>query len=301
MACLARIQARHCARAALFFSGEVVERLAPVELPVHTLTAAQVEEARRSADATACATAAACASAAATAEAASGKAAAHRSGTLGSAGGDRPGDAARLRGNVAFGAGHFDEALAAYCEALTLEPDNGLLYGNRSAAYLHLKRPADAVADAEKMVALLPDAPKAYFRLASAYEKSADFPQARDTASHAFQPRKIIFCIVKSLQEGAIASWRVESGYAASFLSLSKRLTSSALRSYTTGGRVLRPSAHARRDQRARRGGRPARDGRWQVEKGGKARQSGANLYGGARSQQGLRQGQQPKGHRSCR
>lgn len=118
-------------------NGEAVERLEPIEVPIETLTAAQVAAAAQASNSTATPSEAA--------------------------------EQAKQRGNAAFGAGRFDEAIAAYSEAITLWPDGaGLIWGNRSAAKLKLGRSDDAVSDAEQMVQRLPQLSKAHFRLGSA-------------------------------------------------------------------------------------------------------------------------------------
>ena len=77
-------------------------------------------------------------------------------------------EALRLAGNECFGAKRFAEAIEHYTEALTLDEDNGLIHGNRSAALLQLGKPREALADAKRMALLLPENPKAHFRLGAA-------------------------------------------------------------------------------------------------------------------------------------
>jgi tetratricopeptide (TPR) repeat protein len=79
---------------------------------------------------------------------------------------------ARLRGNAAFGAKRFEDAVAAYGEAIRADESNGLVYGNRSAALLALGSVQPALCDAREMVARLPKLPKAHFRLGSALSAS---------------------------------------------------------------------------------------------------------------------------------
>lgn len=141
--------------------GTEVQQMQPMELPVHVLTSDMVA-------------AAAAAPAAATAsvpdpEPTEPKAAAAAAAAA---------TAAKERGNQAFAKGRFDEALAAYCEAITLDDENGLLWGNRSAAQLQLGRPAEALDDARRMVSLLPELPKSHFRLGQALEKGGQSTEA---------------------------------------------------------------------------------------------------------------------------
>ena len=57
-----------------------------------------------------------------------------------------------------------------HTEAIRLDGGNGLLWGNRSAAHLQAQQPEAALADAEKMVDLLPSLAKAHFRLGNAHD-----------------------------------------------------------------------------------------------------------------------------------
>ena len=119
-------------------TGEEVEQLDPIEMPVHVLTAEQVAAARVIPTAPAVPT-----------------------DTLAS-------EEARLRGNVAYSAKRFEDAVAAYTEAIQADGSNGLIYGNRSAALLAMDCPQDALVDAKEMVSRLPEFPKAHFRLGMA-------------------------------------------------------------------------------------------------------------------------------------
>ena len=120
--------------------GEEVEQLQPIEVPLETLTAKQVAAAKNAAAPV-------------------------------PAGGreEQAAERARQHGNTAFGAGCFDEAVAAYSEAIGLWPAGaGLAFGNRSAAQLKLQRAEPAISDATEMVCLLPALAKSHFRLGSA-------------------------------------------------------------------------------------------------------------------------------------
>lgn len=131
---------------ALAPDGSQPEELDPCELPVHTLTAADV--------------------------------AAHKAGApaavdvsdeaLGVESSKENAEALRLKGNTAFGAKKFDEALKLYTEAIVMDGANGLLYGNRAATLLQMGRAEQAITDAKQMVLLLPDLAKSHFRLGCA-------------------------------------------------------------------------------------------------------------------------------------
>lgn len=64
------------------------------------------------------------------------------------------------KGNSALKDGKAEEAVLFYTDAINLEPNNHVLYSNRSAAYCTLKKYNEAVRDAEKTVELKPDWPK---------------------------------------------------------------------------------------------------------------------------------------------
>ncbi|KAL1528337.1 hypothetical protein AB1Y20_009691 [Prymnesium parvum] len=130
--------------------GEEVEQLAPVEMPVHVLTADQtgtnqatptVRELPASSTADPVVPVPEQAVSAA--------------------------EEARLRGNAAFASKQYQQAVSAYSEAIQLDEENALMFGNRCAALLALGRKDEALVDAKQMVALSPALPKAHFRLGS--------------------------------------------------------------------------------------------------------------------------------------
>ncbi|GJN26878.1 hypothetical protein PR202_gb14844 [Eleusine coracana subsp. coracana] len=87
-------------------------------------------------------------------------------------------DEAKAKGNAAFAAGRFEEAIQHFSDAIVLAPDNHVLYSNRSAAYASLSRYAEALADAERTVALKPDWAKGYSRLGAAHLGLGDHAKA---------------------------------------------------------------------------------------------------------------------------
>jgi len=71
----------------------------------------------------------------------------------------------KRQGNTALQEGHMEEAIRLYSEAIRLDPDNHILYSNRSAAYAKLQEYEKALEDAEKTVTLKPDWAKGYSRM----------------------------------------------------------------------------------------------------------------------------------------
>lgn len=79
-------------------------------------------------------------------------------------------DEAKAKGNAAFSAGNFEEAIRHFTDAINLAPTNHVLYSNRSAAYASLSKFSEALSDAQKTVELKPDWPKGYSRLGAAHQ-----------------------------------------------------------------------------------------------------------------------------------
>ncbi|XP_030383672.1 stress-induced-phosphoprotein 1 [Scaptodrosophila lebanonensis] len=82
------------------------------------------------------------------------------------------------KGNNALTAEKFDEAIAAYTEAITLDGRNHVLYSNRSAAYAKAGKFAEALEDAEKTIALNPTWAKGYSRKGAAAAGLQDYIKA---------------------------------------------------------------------------------------------------------------------------
>lgn len=76
---------------------------------------------------------------------------------------------AKAKGNAAFSAGNYTEAIQHFTEAINFAPTNHVLYSNRSAAYASLSKFSDALVDAKKTVELKPDWSKGYSRLGAAH------------------------------------------------------------------------------------------------------------------------------------
>eukprot|EP01018_Ginkgo_biloba_P037009 Gb_26337 [translate_table: standard] len=78
-------------------------------------------------------------------------------------------DEAKAKGNAAFSAGKYDEAIRHFSKAITLAPSNHVLYSNRSASYASLHEYDEALQDAKKTVEIKSDWSKGYSRLGAAY------------------------------------------------------------------------------------------------------------------------------------
>ncbi|GER28016.1 stress-inducible protein [Striga asiatica] len=78
-------------------------------------------------------------------------------------------DEAKAKGNAAFSAGNYDDAVRHFTDAIVLAPTNHVLYSNRSAAYASLSKFSEALSDAQKTVELKPDWGKGYSRLGAAH------------------------------------------------------------------------------------------------------------------------------------
>lgn len=62
--------------------------------------------------------------------------------------------------NEACQAGHYAKAVGLYTDAIALDPNNHILYSNRSAAYLKMGQFSQALVDATKARDLNPTWPK---------------------------------------------------------------------------------------------------------------------------------------------
>ncbi|XP_011498449.1 PREDICTED: stress-induced-phosphoprotein 1 [Ceratosolen solmsi marchali] len=72
------------------------------------------------------------------------------------------------KGNAALKEGKIEEAIDFYSQAIELDPNNHILYSNRSAAYAKECQYTKALEDAEKTVSLKPDWGRGYVRKAHA-------------------------------------------------------------------------------------------------------------------------------------
>lgn len=79
-------------------------------------------------------------------------------------------DELKSKGNAALQAEKYDEAIDFYSKAIEIDPNNHILYSNRSAAYAKVGKYDDSLKDAEKTVSIKPDWPKGYSRKGAALE-----------------------------------------------------------------------------------------------------------------------------------
>ncbi|KAJ1480259.1 hypothetical protein T484DRAFT_1627292 [Baffinella frigidus] len=77
-------------------------------------------------------------------------------------------DEFKLKGNAAFSAQNYPQAIKWFTKAIKVDGTNHVLYSNRSACYASLKDYAQALQDADKCVSIKPDWGKGYGRQAAA-------------------------------------------------------------------------------------------------------------------------------------
>ncbi|KAH9314049.1 hypothetical protein KI387_022676, partial [Taxus chinensis] len=87
-------------------------------------------------------------------------------------------DEAKAKGNAAFSAGKYEEAIKHFSEAIVLAPSNHVLYSNRSASYASLHKYDEALQDAKKTVEIKADWSKGYSRLGAAYVGLGKYDEA---------------------------------------------------------------------------------------------------------------------------
>lgn len=64
------------------------------------------------------------------------------------------------KGNAALAIGNYEQAIEHYTAAIALDPENHVLFSNRSAAFAKQGKYKNALEDAEKTVSIKPDWPK---------------------------------------------------------------------------------------------------------------------------------------------
>ncbi|KAF4995887.1 hypothetical protein FGRMN_4844 [Fusarium graminum] len=89
-------------------------------------------------------------------------------------------DELKALGNKAIADKNFDEAVAKFTEAIAIQPENHILYSNRSAAYASKKDWEHALKDAEKTTEIKPDWAKGWGRKGAALHGQGDLLGAND-------------------------------------------------------------------------------------------------------------------------
>lgn len=82
------------------------------------------------------------------------------------------------KGNKALAENKFDEAIAAYTEAISFDGKNHVLFSNRSAAFAKAGKYEEALKDANETVQLNPTWPKGYSRKGSALSYLQKYAEA---------------------------------------------------------------------------------------------------------------------------
>jgi len=89
---------------------------------------------------------------------------------------------AKEKGNQAFKAGKYQDALTHYTAGIDADPHNAsnasLLYANRAAVYLKLKKYTEALADCNKSIELNENYAKAYLRRGEARMELGEYEEA---------------------------------------------------------------------------------------------------------------------------
>uniref|UniRef100_A0A7S0RCC8 Uncharacterized protein n=1 Tax=Chlamydomonas leiostraca TaxID=1034604 RepID=A0A7S0RCC8_9CHLO len=93
------------------------------------------------------------------------------------------------QGNAHFQAGEWLKAAAMYTQAIKAkgesDPESAVLFSNRSAALLKLKKVTKALEDAEQCIKLRPEWEKGYFRKGAVLEDLENFSEALEVYQHA--------------------------------------------------------------------------------------------------------------------
>ncbi|EGX95462.1 heat shock protein [Cordyceps militaris CM01] len=89
-------------------------------------------------------------------------------------------DELKALGNKAIADKNFDDAIDHFTQAIALQPENHILYSNRSAAYASKKDWDAALKDAEKTTEIKPDWPKGWGRKGAALHGQGDLLGAND-------------------------------------------------------------------------------------------------------------------------
>lgn len=90
-------------------------------------------------------------------------------------------DECKAQGNAAFKEGRYELAAQHFSAAIALDGSNAVLFSNRSGAYASLGSYWEALADAEKAIALRPDWSKGFSRKGAALYGLGRYAEALNT------------------------------------------------------------------------------------------------------------------------
>ncbi|KAI9841403.1 MAG: Hsp90 cochaperone [Sclerophora amabilis] len=96
-------------------------------------------------------------------------------------------DALKAEGNAAFSAKNFKEAIEKFSQAIELDPNNHILYSNRSGAFSSNKEYTLALEDANKVTEMKPDWAKGWGRKGNALHGTGDLVGAVDAYEEALK------------------------------------------------------------------------------------------------------------------
>ena len=104
-------------------------------------------------------------------------------------------------GNALVKEKKYKEALDCYSKAIEVDPNDPILYSNRSAMHLNLSEFDEAINDAEKAISLKPDYAKAYLRKGKALEGQQRIQEALDTYKLGLEKDKTNAQLLEASQE----------------------------------------------------------------------------------------------------
>ena len=105
------------------------------------------------------------------------------------------------KGNSLVKEKKYKEALDCYTKAIEIDPNDPILYSNRSAMHLNLSEFDEAINDAEKAISLKPDYAKAYLRKGKALEGQQRIQEALDTYKLGLEKDKTNAQLLEASQE----------------------------------------------------------------------------------------------------
>ncbi|KAI1205586.1 uncharacterized protein F4807DRAFT_275429 [Annulohypoxylon truncatum] len=96
-------------------------------------------------------------------------------------------DELKALGNKAIADKNFDQAIDAFTKAISIDPNNHVLFSNRSAAYASKKDWNNALKDAEKTTSIKPEWPRGWGRKGAALHGSGDLLGASEAYEEALK------------------------------------------------------------------------------------------------------------------